>query len=156
MVVQTRLQNSSIFLGVLLFAAFGSAADAVSDDASSRARLVGTWQVQESAGGDGGVWIFEHKDGDVMHVTYTLGSQKVIDFECTTKGKECEIKDSGKSAKSSMWFSGSQLVELETKGGEVVKRRFAVAPEGDLLEVEVIPIQPDGKTETLHFRRIQR
>jgi hypothetical protein len=156
MVIQRHLQSFVSFAAILLFAALGSAADAVNDEASSRARLEGAWEVQETAGRDTGVWTFEHKEGDVMHITYTLGNQKVIEFECTTKGKECEIKDSGKSAKSSMWFSGSQLVELETKGGEVVKRLFAVAPAGDSLEVAVIPIQPDGKTETLHFRRVQR
>jgi hypothetical protein len=55
-----------------------------------------------------------------------------------------------------MWFNGPKLVELETKGKEVVKRRFAVAGEGDTLEIEVIPIEPAGKTETLRFRRLQK
>lgn len=139
-------------LTVVLLLATLTAAGAPGDDASARAKLAGTWQPQESAAT--GVWTFEHKEGNVIHVTYSLGNQKVMDFECSTTGKDCEVKDAGKSAKASMWYSGSKLVELETKGAEVVKRRFAVAPEGDSLEVEVIPIQPDGKTETLHFRRL--
>ena len=55
-----------------------------------------------------------------------------------------------------MWFSGPKLVELVTKGRQVIKRRFAVAEAGDTLELEVIPIQPDGKTETIRLRRVQR
>jgi hypothetical protein len=55
-----------------------------------------------------------------------------------------------------MWFNGDKLVELETKGREVVKRSFAVPQQGDTLEVEVIPIVPEGRTETLHFARAQR
>ena len=91
----------------------------------------------------------------MVRVTYMLGDRKVMDFECSTQGKECEIKDSGKSAKVSLWYNGPTLVELETKGNEVVKRRFAAAPQ-DSLSVEVIPVQPDGKTETVHFRRSQK
>ena len=70
-------------------------------------------------------------------------------------GRECEIKDSGRQAKVSMWFSGPKLVELETKGSEVVKRRFALSGQGDTMELEVIPIVPVGRSETKLLKRIQ-
>ena len=51
-------------------------------------------------------------------------------------------------------FNGSKLVLLETRGDQVVKRLFATAQTGDILDLDVIPMTPDGKTETLHFQRV--
>ena len=45
-------------------------------------------------------------------------------------------------------------MELETRGSDVIKRRFH-AVDGDTLEVEVIPLNPAGKTEAVQFRRAQ-
>ena len=126
---------------------------AFADDSTARARLIGHWQPAEPTAKDNGVWTLESGGGDVLRVTYSVGDQKLGEFECSTTGRECEVTDSGKSAKVSMWFNGSNLVELETKGREVLKRRFAVAEQGDTLDIEVIPIVPEGKTETLHFKR---
>jgi hypothetical protein len=125
------------------------------DDASPRDRLVGAWQPQDSGAKDAGVWTLAQKTGDVMHITYSVGDEKVLEFDCATTGKECKIKDSGKSATVSLWFNGNRLVALETRGPEVVKRRFAAA-DGDSLEVEMIPISPDGKTEKVVFHRIHK
>jgi hypothetical protein len=146
----------TIILGSIIVIVGVVATGAPADDDSARTKLVGTWQPQESSNKDSGIWTLQSKGVDVLRVTSSLGDQKMADFECSTKGRECDMKDSGKSAKVSMWFSGSKLVELETRGQEVVKRLFSVAPLGDILEIEIIPIQPDGKTETLRFRRIQR
>jgi hypothetical protein len=54
-----------------------------------------------------------------------------------------------------MWHLGPKLVQLETKGNEVIKRRFLVSDQGDTMQVECISIAPDEKTETLTFRRVQ-
>jgi hypothetical protein len=55
----------------------------------------------------------------------------------------------------SVWFSGPKLVELETKGSEVIKRRFQVAGQGDTMQLEVISIVPDGRTETKMLKRVE-
>lgn len=81
--------------------------------------------------------------------------RKVAEFECGTEGSECAIKDTGRHAKVSMWFNGSKLVVLETRGDRIVKRRFGVSGKEDTLEPEIIPIMPAGKTETLRFRRVR-
>ncbi len=47
-----------------------------------------------------------------------------------------------------MWFLGPKLVQLET-------RRFSVTDQGDVMQVELIPISPGGKPETVKFRRVQ-
>ena len=140
-------------VAVVLFVAIALGTVAQADDAITRAKLSGAWQLGSDKGGS--TWILDEK-GDAIHITYLEGDQKLAEFECNTMGRDCDVKESGKSAKVSMWFSGSKLVELVTKGRQVVKRQFAVAEPGDTLELEVIPIQPDGKTETIRFRRVQR
>jgi hypothetical protein len=80
--------------------------------------------------------------------------QTTADFECDLAGKECEVKDSGHPVKLSMWFSGPKLVQLETRGNVVTKRRFSVTGEDDM-DVEVIPIVPAGKTEIFKYKRVR-
>jgi hypothetical protein len=53
-----------------------------------------------------------------------------------------------------MWFNGATLVELETSGNDVVKRRFKVTGDGDTMEIETVAISPAGKNETAHFKRV--
>jgi hypothetical protein len=125
------------------------------DAGDARAKLVGSWQVQgESGENSGTVWAIQDT-GDGVRVTRSKGGQTLSDQECNTVGKECSIKDSGHKVKVSMWYNGPKLVELETRGSDVVKRRFSVAGEGDALEIELIPISPVGKAETLHLKRVQ-
>ena len=138
-----------ILLVTSLFA-FG----AVADENADRARLAGAWQVQNEAGTpSASVWVLDEKN-DSMHITNMKGDRKLAEFECNTVGHECEIEDSGRHAKVSLWFSGPKLVELETRGDEVVKRRFAVSGQADTLELELIPVVPTGRTETMQLKRL--
>lgn len=141
--------------GMIMLTASLFAATAWAADSADHSKLGGAWQVQgEARTGPASVWVLEEK-GDAIHVTYSQGDQKLSEFECNAMGRECEIKDSGRQAKVSMWFSGPKLVELETKGSEVVKRRFALSGQGDTMELEVIPIVPVGRSETKLLKRIQ-
>jgi hypothetical protein len=116
------------------------------------ARLMGGWESQTGTGSNRETWLLEAK-GDALHVTYLQGEKKLAEFECDTDGKDCATKVAGHSAKVSLWYNGSKLVELETKGSEVVKRRFALAGAGEEMDLEIIPIASDCKAETLHFKR---
>jgi hypothetical protein len=87
-------------------------------------------------------------------MTHTEAGRKIEDFECNTLGKECAVKQSGRQVKVSIWYNGPKLVEMEVHGSEVLKRRFSVAGDGDTLDLEIIPIVPSRKTETLHLKRI--
>lgn len=137
-----------IFAGMVFFAAI-----ALPQDREQRTKLIGAWELQTPANGDGTRgWSFDAK-GDTIHVVHTLGGHTVADFECNTLGKECEVKGAGHKTKVTLWYSGSKLVELESKGSEVMKRRFAV--QGDDMEMEEIPVVPAGKAETLKFKRAQ-
>lgn len=122
------------------------------DDDSSRASLAGTWQQTEGSKDAISVWVLKDL-GSTMHVTGSNGTQTVVEFECNTAGKDCEGKESGHKAKVSLWFNGPRLVELETRGSQTVKRRFAVTGDGDKMDLETIPVVPPGKAETVHFKR---
>jgi hypothetical protein len=125
-------------LSLCMFVALAADAD--------RAKLAGSWQ------GNGTTWVIEDK-GNTLHLTRSEGSQIVAEFECNIAGRDCEGKDSGRKATVSMWFNGGALVQMETKGSEVVKRRFAIAGPGDQLELQTILITPTGPTETVQFKR---
>ena len=134
----------------VLFTMILLATIASAEDGDTRANLIGNWQADSAADGS---WNLETKGTDMLRVTYSVANQKPVQYECVVTGKECQIKDAGKSAKISMWFNGGKLIALETKGDEVVKRRFSVGEKGDTLEIEVFPITPSGATQTLHFKR---
>ena len=125
------------------------AAAALADDSDQRAKLTGSWQepsdVKEA-------WVLQPLPGG-MRLTSSSGGKTVMEIDCKM-GQDCDIKDSGHHAKVMMYFNGPKLVETETMGSRIVKRRFAVTGDGNTMELEVIPIEPDGKTETIVFKRV--
>jgi hypothetical protein len=125
-------------------------ATAFGDDAVKR--FAGSWT--GDANGAPVTWVFENK-GDSLKIDQMKGGEKLAEFECNTMGRECEMKEAGKKASVSMWFNGSKLVQLETKGSDIVKRRFEVNEKGDAMDVEITPISQGGKPETLHLTRVQ-
>jgi hypothetical protein len=137
-------------LGVAALIGASLSSIALADDYTDREKLAGTWQAQGAAKT---VWVLESQ-GEGFHITNSLGDKKVAEYACGL-GKECEVKDGGKKVKITLYFNGPKLVVVETKGDEVVKRRFGVAEQADTLDLEVIPVAPAGKTETLHFQRVQ-
>jgi hypothetical protein len=54
-----------------------------------------------------------------------------------------------------MYFNGAILVQIETKGDQIVKRRFSVQPAGNTLKVETIPMVAHAQTEEMEFERGQ-
>jgi hypothetical protein len=142
-----------VHLTAILLLSWGAAA--LADDQSDRQKLLGTWELQGTAENtSSSSWTFSPAK-DSIQVTQLEGGNKVADFACGTAGTSCEVKAVGKKATVSMWFNGPLLVEMETKGSDVVKRRFKILPQGDVMEMEVIPIVPSGKTETFQFKRAQ-
>jgi hypothetical protein len=124
------------------------------DNDSDHAGLLGSWQQQEDSGRGVVVWVFEQKGMD-LQITESIGDRKISEFECAPEGKECEGTDEGKKAKVSMYYDGPALVQFETAGSEVTKRRFAIASQPDVMEIEVMPIVGGDKAETLHLKRMK-
>jgi hypothetical protein len=129
--------------------------EAFADDQSDRQKLIGSWELQSPAESTPAIsWTFS-ATGHSLRVKELEGGSNVAEFECETEGTPCEIKTGGKKAMVSFWFNGPRLVEMETQGSDVVKRRFKILPASDIMEMEVIPIVPGGKTETFEFKRAQ-
>ncbi len=126
----------------------------LADDASDRAKLLGSWQRQDETGKDVTVWTLEVK-GMALHISESRGDQKIFEFECAPKGAECEGTVEGKKAKITMYYDGPAPVQLETQGSEVTRRRFSVAGQPDMMDIEVVPIVGASKAETLHLKRIK-
>jgi hypothetical protein len=123
---------------------------AQADDKADRASLVGSW-VQN---GGSAAWIIDSR-ADGLHVTQIEGSGPVADFQCNTEGQSCDIKIGGHKASVSMYYNGPALVQLETKGDQIVKRRFSILPSGNSMKVEVTPMTGRVQTEQLEFERGQ-
>ncbi len=122
---------------------------AAQDEDADRAKLVGSWQSTPDGAHS---WILSTQ-GAMLKVTEMEAGSKVADFTCNTDGKNCDVRISGKKASVSFYYNGSKLVEIEQKGSDVVKRRFAAAAE-DGMEVEIMPIVPSGSNETVKFKRV--
>ncbi len=126
----------------------------LADDVADRAKLLGSWQRQDDSGKEATVWILEVK-GMALHLSESLGNHKVSEFECVPKGAECEGTIEGKKAQVTMYYDGPALVQLETNGSDVTKRRFIVTGQPDMIEIEIMPILGVAKAETLHLKRIK-
>jgi hypothetical protein len=80
----------------------------------------------------------------------SLSEADGLAIRCSIAGKDC----ANKSSKVSFWFNGPKLVQMEYTGhsGEHVrKRRLSLSPDGNTLQMEVIPISPAGDTSLLAF-----
>lgn len=133
-------------------AAFSAIASLRADDkATARAALVGSW-VQT---GGAASWIIDSR-ADGLHVTQIESSGPVADFECNTYGQNCEVKIAGHKATESFYYNGATLIQLETKGDQIVQRRFSVLPSGNAMKVEVTPMSGRLQKEELEFERKQK
>ncbi|MBZ5619167.1 MAG: hypothetical protein LAQ69_10670 [Acidobacteriia bacterium] len=127
-----------------------AAANVLADETADRGKLAGKWQPKAGEKNDYGTWTLEEDNGSIR-VTEESNGQKIAEYECNTMGRECNIKEAGHAAKVSMWYNGPKLVEMRIRGSEVVKRLFHVTGDGDMLELEVIPIEPGGQSEVIHM-----
>ncbi len=117
------------------------------------AQLIGAWQQQDDSGKGISLWVVETK-ANSLHITNSQGDQKLSEIDCKPTGAECEGTASGKKTKVSMYFNGPTLVQLETVGSDVIKRQFTVREQPDILEIDVMPIIGNAKSETLHLKRM--
>jgi hypothetical protein len=127
------------------------AGSALTADDDVRAKLTGKW-LSDGNGEAKSTWTLKEV-GDSIHVNNSNATGIIVEFDCNVGGKECEIKHAGHKSKVAMWFNGPKLVEMETIGTQVVKRRFTVTGNGDTMDLETIPLVPGGETETTHFKR---
>ncbi len=145
-----RLCCAGAGAALLLFVGAGFA-----DDVADRSKLTGTWKAADNQGKTPEVWILAGQQDESIRLSHSENARTVAEFECNTLGRECKVRVSGKSATVSMWFNGSNLVQMETRGSDVVKRQFSPAGGGDSLDVEVTPLVPAGKPQVTRFKRTE-
>jgi len=133
---------------VLLFGA-----GLLADENMDRMKLLGSWEMTAHNDGETTSWMFTAK-GDTFEVKEQEGKETIAAFECSIKGKPCEVKVNGKKTSVSLWYNGSYLVEMESQGSDVLKRRFRIGSDPDSMEVETIPVVPAGKNETFQYKRV--
>jgi len=133
-----------------LAAASSFISPARADQQADRANLIGSW-VQS---GGNNAWIIDAA-ADGLHITQIEGSGTVADYKCNLDGNDCDVKIGGHKAAVSMYYNGAILVQIETKGSQIVKRRFSVLPSGASMKVEVIPMAAHVQTEEIQFERGQ-
>jgi hypothetical protein len=109
----------------------------------------GSWHLQS----DDSTQIMVERTAESIHVKEEHGGRLTQEYTCTTDGKECLYHEAGRKGKVSLWFNGPYLVEVRTHGDVITKRRFLVKDESKTLQVEVIPVSPEGKTEVIAFTR---
>ncbi len=108
----------------------------------------GTWQA-----GDKSSELVVEQSADSVHLTEQRGGKILCDYTCNANGKDCDFKEEGKKAKVSVYFNGPKLVEIRTRGDVVMKRRFGLKDDGKTLEVEIMPLVPAGKNETVLYAK---
>jgi len=137
-----------------MFILFALVSAGLADNQDDRDKLTGSWVMQKNGGG-AVTWTFSN-GATALHITEMEGATTIAEFDCPVNGSNCDVKLSGKKATVSMYYSGPALIELETKGDKVIKRRFSVLPTG-VMKVEVTAMSGNApaRTDELEFSRAQ-
>ena len=124
--------------------------------AQDRPDLSGTWKLDASRSqlhsgkAAGATWVIRESDNAINIAESEDGSNKKIELQCTTDGKECKV--AGEKATASFWYNGPLLVEMETKGDHVMRYRMKLSEDHKTLTVETTSIVPKGdQDDTLVF-----
>mgnify|MGYP000868056244 FL=1 len=138
------------------FIAVGLLAASYAIASDSRPDLSGTWKIDPARTDEPSLnkdLMLQIEDrGDNIHVKETRGTNAksdISEFTCSTAGSECGMHDAGSKAKVTVYYNEPALVVLKThgrRGSMVEKRRISLSPKGDSLLVEVVPIEPSGKS----------
>lgn len=140
-----RRRDFALCSAAVLFAsALPFSVSAGTDDVS----YAGTWQMEDKSSE-----MVVEQTGDDVHVTEQRGGKILSEYTCKSNGRDCSLKEEGKKATVSVYFNGSKMIEIRTRGNVVLKRRFGLKNDGKTLEVELMPIAPPGKTETFLYAK---
>lgn len=142
------MMNLALRFAMYSIASFAALAPLNADSHSGPGDLTGSW-VQPNGERS---WTIKSIPGGV-HLTQMERSTILADFDCRTNGADCPVKVSGHKVSVSLYYNGDALIELETNGGRVLKRRFAVQPSGTTLKVEVTTMGGTVQTEEENYTR---
>jgi hypothetical protein len=127
---------------------------ALADAQQNKPNLSGKWQLNSSkselhTGKSSGINLIIEQSGASIHVVRTTntsdGKQAVMDFHCTTNGKDCDTK----GTKVSLWYDGTSLVEMDITAEVIIKNNMTLAPDGKSISITVTYISPEADADKL-------
>jgi len=127
---------------------------ALSNAQQNKPNLSGKWQLNTGkselhSGIPYAVNLAIDQKGSAIHVVRTArtsaGKDTVTEFNCTTDGKDCDVK----GAKISLWYDGASLVEMDIAGESVTKSSMTLSDDGKTISIDVNHISPSGDREKL-------
>jgi hypothetical protein len=133
--------------------------------ASNQPNFSGTWKLDpaRSPGVNGATITLNIKDeaGKISYerlMKQTDGKQMEVRFTCSPGGSQCDFDENGHKAKVSLWYDGSALMILKTKGPKqdaTTERKLELSPDGNTLKVQFtnLDLDKDSKPETLVFTK---
>jgi hypothetical protein len=133
--------------------------------ASNQPNFSGTWKLDpaRSPGVNGATITLNIKDeaGKISYerlMKQTDGKQMEVRFMCSPGGSQCDFDENGHKAKVSLWYDGSALMILKTKGPKqdaTTERKLELSPDGNTLKVQFtnLDLDKDSKPETLVFTK---
>jgi hypothetical protein len=118
--------------------------------------LNGSWRLETKTDASAPTSVIQQNADEIrIREPSSSGEKAVTDVKCGVKGKECAARVNGDDAHVTFWYNGQTLVQMTTQGKDVVKTRRTLSADGRKMTVEIIPIAPSGKTETLTFARAE-
>lgn len=95
----------------------------------------------------------EQKDASI-HVVKTMkagnGKESIIEFTCTTDGKDCNAK----GVKVSLWYDGTSLVEMDIGDDLVIKTSMTLGENAKTISATVTYISPQAEPDKLIFEKM--
>jgi hypothetical protein len=124
----------------------------------SKPNLTGKWQVNptkseiHSTQPSAASLTIEQK-GPSIHVVKTMKSgskENVVEFNCTTDGKECTAGPN----KISLWYDGKSLVEMDVAGENASKSTMTMDDGGKSLSIVVVYYSPQSEGDKLVLEKM--
>ena len=95
----------------------------------------------------------EQKDASI-HVVKTVkggnGKESIIEFTCTTDGKDCDSK----GVKVSLWYDGTSLIEMDISDDLVVKISMTLDEKAKTINASVTYISPQAEPDKLVLEKM--
>ena len=145
------------FTGISGICIFGLLA-ATAIGQQNKPNFSGKWQAntekcQLHSGNTSIVSLTIEQKGPSIHVVKGLeiaGKKSVVEFTCTTDGKDCDAN----GTKVSLWYSGASLVEMEVSDAAVTSISLTLAGDAKSIDATVKYISPKTDDDTMVFDKL--
>jgi len=144
--------------GISFMCVFGLLA-AAANGQQSKPNLSGKWQAnaeksQLHSGNASALSLSIEQKGASIHVVKTTkaanGKESVVEFTCTTDGKDCDAK----GVKVYLWYEGDSLVEMDVNGALVIRTSMTLGADANSISAIVTYISPKAEGDKFVLEKI--